>query len=50
MLAYKAFTGNVRPKVHQWTEEDLEKLNSNLMAKVYYNGEFTIWGVFGGEK
>lgn len=47
-LAPLFFPENVRPKVHQYVEEDFVKLNSDpRVAKLYCNGEFEVWRVYG---
>jgi len=36
------------PKVHIFTEEDFVKLSSDITAtKVYHNGEFEVWRIYG---
>jgi hypothetical protein len=42
------FPENVRPKVHQFTEEDFAKLDSDVnVAELYCNGEFEVYGIYG---
>jgi len=43
-----SFPENVRPKVHQYTEEDFDRLrNDPTVAQIYANGEFEVWRVYG---
>lgn len=39
---------NVRPKIHQWTDDDFAKLKADpTVAQIYANGEFEVWRVYG---
>ena len=47
-VAPMIYPENVRSKCYQWTEEDFAKLSSDSTAtKVYENGEFEVWRVYG---
>lgn len=44
--AVNAFPENIQPKVHQFTSDDFNKLNSDTtVSKIYENGEFEVWKI-----
>jgi hypothetical protein len=45
--AINAFPENVHHLVHQWTDEDFERLNADQTVNlIYSNQEFEVWEVF----